>query len=59
MKLMFTCECGNQVSLFATGDYDEHNREWLEVEDDDRLAIIRGGDGIVLQCSFCKMAYRI
>ncbi|MBB3110418.1 redox-regulated HSP33 family molecular chaperone [Paenibacillus phyllosphaerae] len=59
MILAFKCECGNHVDFHAFGDRDEHGRQWLELEDDERIAIIPGKDGFVLKCNFCKETYRI
>ncbi|MFC4101043.1 MULTISPECIES: hypothetical protein [Paenibacillus] len=59
MILVFTCECGNRVDFHAFGDRDEHGRQWLESEDDDRLTLRRGEDGVVFACTFCKETYRL
>lgn len=57
MKL--ECECGNSTSLFATGDRDEHNREYIELEDDDRFSFKVGEDSVIFRCSFCGYTYRL
>ncbi|MBW7474109.1 hypothetical protein K0T92_05090 [Paenibacillus oenotherae] len=59
MILTFTCQCSNEVQLYAAGDRDEHGRYWLDVEDDDRLTIINGEGGSVFRCEFCKQSYRL
>jgi uncharacterized Zn-finger protein len=41
------------------GDRDEHGRYWLDVEDDDRLAVMAGEGGSVLKCAFCNTSYRL
>lgn len=53
------CECGNSTKLFATGDRDEHGREFIELEDDDRFSFTIGEDSIVFKCSFCGYRYRL
>ncbi|GKU79461.1 hypothetical protein [Paenibacillus sp. L3-i20] len=53
------CECGNRTGLFGTGDRDEHGREFIEMEDDDRFTFIIGEDSIVFRCSFCGYRYRL
>ncbi|RJE90120.1 hypothetical protein D3P07_07845 [Paenibacillus sp. 1011MAR3C5] len=53
------CECGNRTNLFATGDRDEHGREFIELEDDDRFSFVIGEDSIVFKCSFCGYRYRL
>ncbi|WP_155971674.1 hypothetical protein [Paenibacillus sp. Soil522] len=55
----FECECGNKTSMFATGDRDEHGREYIEVEDDDRLNITIGDKSVLFRCSFCGYTYRL
>ncbi|WP_337103303.1 hypothetical protein [Paenibacillus sp. YIM B09110] len=55
----FECECGNTTRFFATGDQDEQRREYIEVEDEERLAVIFGEDSVLFQCKFCNYTYRL
>ncbi|MBD2869883.1 hypothetical protein [Paenibacillus arenilitoris] len=57
--LNYECECGNTTKLFATGDRDEQGREYVEIEDDDRLAIVIGERSVLFRCSFCGYTYRL
>lgn len=57
--LQFECECGNRTKFFATGAYDEHRREYVDLEDDDRVSFIIGKDSIVFKCTFCGHSYRL
>ncbi|ALS27854.1 hypothetical protein ABEV74_14315 [Paenibacillus cisolokensis] len=59
MVLTFVCDCGNRVDFFDTADTDEHGRAILEPEDDDRLKLMQGEDGMVFRCSFCNRSYRV
>ncbi|WP_274650558.1 hypothetical protein [Paenibacillus humicola] len=59
MILRFECECGNEVGFHLMGDRDEHGRYWLDVEDDDRLAVLSGEGGSLLKCAFCGTVYRL
>ncbi|WP_028561207.1 hypothetical protein [Paenibacillus pinihumi] len=59
MRLTFTCDCGNEVRFFGTGDMDDHGMEALDLEDDDRLRVIVGDAGLILQCKFCNNRYII
>jgi hypothetical protein len=59
MVLTFECECGNKTGVFATGDRDETGREFIELEDDDRLNYIIGEDGVLFKCKFCGYTYRL
>ncbi|WP_214629826.1 hypothetical protein [Paenibacillus agaridevorans] len=57
--MVLECECGNRTGLFATGDRDEHGREFIELEDDDRFGFEIGEDSVVFRCSFCGYKYRL
>jgi len=57
--MTFECECGNTTRLFATGDRDEQGREFIEIEDDERLTFIVGEGGVLFRCSFCGYTYRL
>ncbi len=57
--LSFECECGNKTRLYATGDCDEQGREYIEIEDDERLSVIIGDKSMLLRCSFCGYTYRL
>ncbi|MDQ0058098.1 hypothetical protein [Paenibacillus harenae] len=57
--MSFECECGNTTRFFATGDRDEQGREYVEVEDEDRLAVIFGDDSVLFRCKFCSYTYRL
>jgi RNase P subunit RPR2 len=59
LVLTFTCECGNQVGFFSDGELDDHGREWLEAEDDDRIKLISGEKGVLIRCAFCGHMYRL
>lgn len=59
MKMALECECGNRTGLFATGDKDEHGREFIELEDDDLFSYEISEDSIVFRCSFCGYRYRL
>jgi redox-regulated HSP33 family molecular chaperone len=59
MVLIFECECGNKTGLFATGDRDETGREFIELEDDDRMTYVVGEDGVLFKCKFCGYTYRM
>ncbi|MFD0586991.1 hypothetical protein ACFQZE_03160 [Paenibacillus sp. GCM10027627] len=53
------CECGNRTPLFATGDRDEHGREFIEFEDEDRFTFQIGEGNVVFRCSFCGYRYKL
>ncbi len=38
---------------------DDHGMEALDLEDDDRLRVIVGDAGLILQCKFCNNRYII
>lgn len=57
--MSFECECGNATRFFATGDRDEQGREYIEVEDEDRLAVVFGDDSVLFRCLFCSYTYRL
>jgi|GEM_PF-706004 len=59
VMMTFECECGNRTSIFATGDRDEQGREFIEIEDDERLTFIVGETGVLFRCSFCSYTYRL
>lgn len=59
MVLTFECECGNHTAIFATGDKDENRREYIEIEDDERLTFIVGDSGVLFKCTFCGYTYRL
>ncbi|WP_028610613.1 hypothetical protein [Paenibacillus harenae] len=53
------CECGNKAVFFATGDRDEQGREYIELEDDDRLSVIVGDKSVLFRCAFCGYTYKL
>ncbi|WP_042162290.1 hypothetical protein [Paenibacillus gorillae] len=59
MVMKFECECGNQTALFATGDSDESGREYIELEDDDRMTYIIWENSVLFKCKFCGYTYRL
>ncbi|WP_054024564.1 hypothetical protein [Bacillus sp. FJAT-28004] len=57
--MSFECECGNKTVMFATGDRDEQGREFIEIEDDERLTFKIGDKSVLFRCSFCGYTYRL
>lgn len=55
--LKFECECGNTTRFFATGDYLNHNTEFLDLEDDDCITYKINESSLLIECKFCKHKY--
>ncbi|MFF2482244.1 hypothetical protein [Paenibacillus sp. NPDC058071] len=45
--------------MFATGDRDDSGKEYIELEDDDRLTFTVSESGVLFKCKFCGYTYRL